>query len=453
MARIVIIGAGLTGISTAYHLEQCGFFDYALFEKEATGGGLCRSISQDGFTFDYTGHLLHASDNYFYELIQKIVGLDAMNIIDRRSFIFSHDVYTKYPFQINLHGLPIEVIVECITGFVARKTNAHPHSFTDWVKAQFGDGIAKHFFFPFQEKIFAYDINKITASWTGRFVPSTSLEQMLHGSLADQTQGNIGYNARFLYPKKGGIFSWVQTFAQQLQQPIITNHCVKTIDMRQKMVTFTNGHSEPYELLISTMPLDTLLSHVHERSSVSFKSAQAHLKCNRVINFNLGINHPHLSDKHWVYFPEKKYPFYRLGFWHNFSEHMVPPGHSSLYGEFSYLDKSPQWVNDTLRQSIDAVKKLFTIASPDIVTEKIITISHAYVIYDHWREKYLPLLLDRLVEEQIYSIGRYGAWKYASMQEAVLDGKQIAHEMLQQLDMMLPPLKPTSIIKEFHAHE
>ncbi len=132
---------------------------------------------------------------------------------------------------------------------------------------------------------------------------------------------------------------------------------------------------------------------------------------------------------------------------------MVPSGHSSLYGEFSYIEKSSAWVTETLQQSLDAVKTLFTITTRDIVTEKIITIPHAYVIYDHWREKHLPLLLDRLATEHIYSVGRYGAWKYASMQEAVLDGKQIAQQTLKDLALLLPPIKPTAIIKEFHAHE
>lgn len=65
MAEVVIIGAGLTGISTAYHFEHYGFDDYILFEKESMPGGLCRSIMQDGFTFDYTGHLLHINNPMF----------------------------------------------------------------------------------------------------------------------------------------------------------------------------------------------------------------------------------------------------------------------------------------------------------------------------------------------------------------------------------------------------
>lgn len=440
MASVVIIGAGLTGISTAYHLEQNGFFDYSIFEKESEIGGLCRSANQDGFTFDYTGHLLHASDAYFYSLLKKIVGLDALNVIDRRSYIYSHNTYTDYPFQINLHGLPADVIVECITGFINRTSNPNPRSFAQWVHAHFGAGLAKHFFFPYQEKIFAYDLKQLTASWTSRFVPPTSLEQMLYGSLSKQKEKKIGYNARFLYPKKGGIASWINQFATQLNQSITIDHCVKKIDTRTKTVTFSSGHNEPYEILISTLPLKTMLSLLTEKSSGSLKNAARNLECNQVINFNIGVNYPNLSDKHWIYFPEKKYPFYRLGFWHNFSVEMAPPGMSSLYGEFAHMHKSKEWIDQTVKQSIEKVKKLFNIPSSSIVTQKIMHIPHAYVIYDQWREKNLPKLLHRLREDNIYSIGRYGAWKYASMQEAVLDGKEIAQTIYNHFAQKIKPI-------------
>ena len=121
MAKVVIIGAGLTGISTAYYLEKHNFFDYIMVEKDDSIGGLCRSVYHDGFTFDYTGHLLHASDTGFRQLIHDVIGIDTLNSIIRRSYIYSHESYSKYPFQINLYGLPSDVIAECIEGFVRRK--------------------------------------------------------------------------------------------------------------------------------------------------------------------------------------------------------------------------------------------------------------------------------------------------------------------------------------------
>ena len=432
-STIVIIGAGPTGLSAAYHCEQAGFFDYQLFEKDATTGGLCRSLYQDGFTFDYTGHLLHINDAYFAQFITQVIGLDNFHQINRRSFIYSHGVYTHYPFQVNLHGLPQDVIIECIEGFINRPTyRSNPRSFYQWAVRMFGIGIAKHFFFPYQRKIFAYDIKKLSTSWTGRFVPSTSLKQMLKGALqAPDPISSLGYNSQFLYPAKGGISFWVNKLAEALHKPIHINHEVTEVDMAQKTVTFANGNRISYSHLISTMPLDVLLYKLKEPARVHIKRATNHLLCNAVVNFNLGIQRENISDKHWIYFPEKAFAFYRIGFPHNFAPSAVPAGCSSLYGEIAYLPHRSTPVKKLLDASLYQVKRLLNVKDADIATDLIITIPHAYVIYNHWRDKNINKILAALADYNIYSVGRYGAWKYASMQEALLDGKAIAQQLLQ----------------------
>lgn len=454
MARIVIIGAGLTGLSAAYHLEKKGFFDYHLFEKEADIGGLCGSVEQDGFTFDFTGHLLHIGDPYFRQLIEQLVGFENLNAITRRSFIYSQETYTRYPFQINLFGLPVKTIADCIEGYVQRKKKTHPLFFKEWVLAHFGSGFAKYFFYPYQKKIFACDLRTLTADWTGRFVPSTSLEQIIQGALTDSGDEAIGYNAQFFYPKQGGIIAWVKQLASALQQPIYTQCTVTSIDIKQKIVTFADGHIQPYDHLISSMPLDRLLGVLQEPSDSSLASAAAHLQCNSVINFNLGIARPDVSDKHWIYFPEPEIPFYRLGFPHNFAASMAPAHCSSLYGEFAYIKKSSRWIQHQLKQSLHATKKILSLSDSDIITQKIMHISHAYVIYDRWRQKNLPMLLKRLADANIYSVGRYGEWKYASMQEAVLDGKKIAEQLIilpATKSWIAPELSDTEKGKEIHS--
>ena len=255
MAKVVIIGAGLTGISTAYYLEKNNFFDYLMVEKDDSIGGLCRSIYHDGFTFDYTGHLLHVSDPDFRQLIGDVVGIETLNSIIRRSYIYSHESYTKYPFQVHLYGLPTEVIAECIEGFAARKKSKKKlQAFYDFVLENFGKGLAKHFFFPYQKKIFAYNLKKLTSSWMGRFVPSTSLQQMIEGALKDAPpESSIGYNAHFYYPKQGGIQTWVLKLAHTLKNPIRINHAVKTIDALKKQIIFHNNESESYDILINTI--------------------------------------------------------------------------------------------------------------------------------------------------------------------------------------------------------
>jgi protoporphyrinogen oxidase len=433
MARIVIIGAGLTGLSAAYHLEQKGFFDYELFEKESISGGLCRSVTKDGFTFDYTGHLLHINDDYFRSFIEKVVGFDQFNVIHRRSFVYSQNTFTKFPYQINLFGLPADTIAECIEGYVTRnRSSKNQKTFMNWTLSNFGAGFARHFFYPYQGKIFAYDVEKLTASWTGRFVPQTSLKQIIQGAVQEAGEEPVGYNAQFFYPKQGGIMAWVHKIADHLIKPIKTEFCVEKIDLKRRIVHFTNGHSERYESLINTMPLDTFLRLTKETSATNLKHALNHLKCNSVVNFNLGINKPNISDKHWVYFPETKYPFYRIGFSHNFASSMAPADCSSLYGEFAHINKSPEWIEQTLATSLAQTKQWLGLDDTDIITQKILNISHAYVIYDAWRDRNLPKLHEQLAELDVHSVGRYGAWKYSSMQEAVLDGKSIAHALIMQ---------------------
>lgn len=457
----MILGAGLTGLSAGYHLEKNGFYNYKIFEKESQIGGLCKSAYQDGFTFDYTGHLLHISDPYFKNLIEDIFGFNNLNKIIRKSFIYSHNTYTPYPYQINLHGLPSEVIADCIEGFVTRNTKHHKanktkkaHSYYQWVLKNFGAGLGKHFFFPYQQKIFDYDVRKITDNWTGRFVPKTSLRKIIEGSICqnkENTQEKIGYNSQFFYPKKQGIFSWVKKLAQKLYNPIHTNFCAQEINMRNKTITFKNGHIEPFETLITTLPLDILLKSLKEPASLSLKNKSSKLLCNSVVNFNLGIFSPQNFDKHWIYFPETQYPFYRMGFYHNFSAAMAPKGCSALYGEFSYVKKSKKFVQEKLEHSLKHAKKLLKINNNDILTQKIITIPRAYVIYDFWRDTHINSIHKRLNEQSIHSIGRYGQWKYSSMQEAIFDGKLAVEKIIDKL-IFDKDKKYWHIIPELEAH-
>jgi UDP-galactopyranose mutase len=109
----VIIGAGPTGLSAAYHLGEQSL----LIEQQDTVGGWCRSIEEAGFTFDYAGHIMFTKDEYVLKLYEMLLG-DNMHWQDREAWVYSKKVYTRYPFQGALYGLPPEVIKECIMGAI-----------------------------------------------------------------------------------------------------------------------------------------------------------------------------------------------------------------------------------------------------------------------------------------------------------------------------------------------
>src|SRR6266487_6398890 len=144
---ILIVGAGLAGLSTAFHLGK--HLPCRVIEKEKESGGLCRSYCVDGFTFDMTGHLLHFRKAEIKALIESLLP-NALEKHTRRSFIYSHRTYTEYPFQVNTYGLPPEVVRECLLGFIATLTNPsttppEDRSFKAWILENLGEGMARHF--------------------------------------------------------------------------------------------------------------------------------------------------------------------------------------------------------------------------------------------------------------------------------------------------------------------
>jgi protoporphyrinogen oxidase len=439
MTKVVILGAGLTGLSSAIHLEEKNFYDYKVFEKEDIPGGLCRSISDNGFTYDFTGHLLHLKTDYgknFVETLTKNSSLDEkFNLIPRRSFIYSNNTYTNYPFQTNLFGLPTSTISQCIEGYLKRKTYIKkPKNFYEWVLKYFGSGIGKHFLFPYNTKLYSFNPKKLLHSWTGRFVPQTNLKSMLDGALKESSQ-KIGYNSMFYYPKTGGINYLPNQMSKKIKNTIHTKYVAEKIDLKNKTILFENGHEEKFEILINTIPLNKLLSITKTKSNTSFSQAKNKLICSSVLNFNIGVNVENVSQKHWMYFPEKKYTFYRIGFWNNFSKSLVAKNCSAIYGEFSYHKNqtTTKQVNNLVQKAKKQFLDHFGLNKNNIVNEKTLDIHHAYAIYDSWREKNLKKLHTTLQSESIFSIGRYGEWKYSSMEDAILDGQKTAFKILEQI--------------------
>ena len=109
----VVLGAGPTGLAAAYHLGEGSL----LLEKGGTVGGWCRSIEDKGFTFDYAGHIMFSNDPYVLDLYEKLLG-DNVHWQNREAWIYSKEVYTRYPFQGALYGLPPDVLKECLIGAI-----------------------------------------------------------------------------------------------------------------------------------------------------------------------------------------------------------------------------------------------------------------------------------------------------------------------------------------------
>jgi protoporphyrinogen oxidase len=429
---VLILGGGLAGLSTAYHLGRLGASSRLVVEARDTVGGTAGSQRVSGFTFDYTGHLLHLHDPYGRDFILDLLK-DNVASHERRAWIFSQGAYTRYPFQANTRGLPPVTVLECVAGFLDTVHRPRPLAkdpdFLSWSRATFGDGVTRRFMKPYNEKLWQTPLSRMTTEWQGRFVPKPAAAEVLYGALTDQNR-LFGYNASFRYPVRGGIQSLPDALAARLEPGVVrTGARVESVDLREKVAVVAGLGEVRYERLVNTLPLNQFLD-IASPLPAEVKDARRRLRWNTVWNLNLGVARAGVTDKHWIYFPEKKYPFYRVGSATNFSSALAPAGHSSLYVEVSRPGGARVDVKKLEASVLSGLRDCGLLRRSDELSARAwMPVSVGYVVYDFARTPAVTAIFRHLGKSGIESIGRYGGWKYSFMEETILDGKRCAQRL------------------------
>lgn len=427
--NVIVIGCGLAGLGAIWSLKNKNI-NFVAFEKESRPGGLCRTEKQNQFLFDYTGHLLHFRDKMFSEIVFSKMS-DKLDQRKRNAWIYSQKTYTRYPFQANLYGLPIDTVVECIYEYGRQHFNVNKKDYTDfedWIYSNYGSGIAKHFMIPYNKKIYKTNPGELAWDCAGRFLPQSDLKLLLKGALVSNSS-ELGYNATFHYPVIGGIETLVDALANGID--IRCNENVETIDIPSSTVITNKGNAIQFDYIIATQPLPELVNSV--RGDINeCKHLAKELNYVSVLNINIGLK-GNLDDKHWVYIPEEKYDFHRIGFPHNFSKAMAPQGHSSIYIEVSYKASQKINKNSIVEKSINDLVDIGIVSRrDDIVAVKILDIPFGYVIFDKKRDSIVTQIHRIMENKQIICAGRFGSWEYQSMEDSFMDGYRKTEKILQK---------------------
>jgi UDP-galactopyranose mutase len=451
----VVIGAGPTGLSAAYHLGE----DCVLLEQHDRVGGWCRSIEDGGFTFDHAGHIMFSNDPYVHELYQKLVG-DNVHWQDREAWIYSHGVYTRYPFQGALYGLPPQVVTECLMGAIEARMQAAAapangrgpqdccadgvleatcetgisasapvarESMRQFIYRVWGKGIAKHFAIPYNEKLWAVSLDEMETSWLGGRVPLPNLEEMIAGAVAPVAKP-MGPNARFGYVLRGGFQALMDGFLPHLRGELHLGARVVRVSGKRHSVTLSSGETLPYRELISTMPLPLLVRALGDEVPDDVAAAASGLRSVSVRCVNLGVGRDSVTDKHWIYYPEDTV-FHRIFVQGNASPHCNPPGGFGLTCEITHSPHKPLPCDGDalIQRCVEDCRRVGLLRADDpIRVANQVELPYAYVVYDHARESRVARIREWLERRDIHSVGRYGAWEYYNSDHAFLAGRDAA---------------------------
>jgi protoporphyrinogen oxidase len=420
---VAVLGAGLTGMAAAFHLERAGVA-HRIFERREIPGGHVITREDSGYRFDVTGHLLHLRDPETRALALSWIGDDWLEI-QRRSMIWSSGTYTRYPFQANTFGLPPTVAYECLHGFLQAHYAAEkppPQNFEEFCLQHFGEGISRHFMIPYNTRLWGVHPSEITADWCSRFVPLPRLEDVLAGAVGLNDR-ELGYNVRFVYPRLG-IGALSSGLARAVPQ-VELGRAPRTVDWQRRELVF-DGETVRYDALISSAPLPVLLGLCAGLPG-PVAAAAARLRCTHLYYLDVALNGPCNKPLHWVYVPEAKYPFYRVGCYSNFSPAMAPPGKANLYVELA--DRSEPDMQKLLPEVAAGLVEMGLIDVPEAVRfARLRRVDHAYVIFDHAYFGSLEVIRPFLASAGIVSAGRYGGWNYSAMEDALRFGRSASDE-------------------------
>jgi protoporphyrinogen oxidase len=427
----VIIGGGLTGLVAGEQLQRADVTT-AVFEREAEPGGACRSVEADGFIFDYTGHLLHVARAETEAYLDELGIWHGLAIHRRRAAVVIGGRSTPYPVQINTHGLTPEVRRDCLLGFVrawASTDGDEARDFRGWVLERFGEGLARHFFFPYNSKLYRAEPEELSLDWVGRYVPKPKLEEVVDGALGLH-DSEVGYNATFRYPQRGGIRLLPDSVAKRVTGLQLEREMVR-VHLGERWLELADGERVAWRHLLSTISLPALMDRIIDELPGEVADARRSLRWVRVLNLALGVAGEAPSREHWLYFPDPALPFYRVGFPSNHGV-LAPDGHHTVSVEVS-LDPDGGDVNELAGAAERALIDTRLLDPGLVRVRRVTVIDPAYVVFDHPRREAVALLRAFLRDRGVTLAGRWAEWKYSAMEDAILDGMRAARSLCRSL--------------------
>ncbi|MGQ9653111.1 MAG: protoporphyrinogen/coproporphyrinogen oxidase [Thermodesulfobacteriota bacterium] len=418
--RIVILGAGVSGLSVAYHLDRPAL----LYEAALEPGGMCRTVKAGDYLLDMGVHTLFTSDPYVSSLYERLLE-GRLNSQQSVAQIHHDGRYVDFPLQTNLWQLPARSRRLFLEGVRKERERVRVvRNYQDWLVSSFGQPMAEAFMIPYNRKKYGVDLALLDAAPFAAKNPVPSLEEMEAGAQGPLRR-SYGHNPRWRYPSQGGFQALVNSLVGHISKDIRISCGIQatSISCLRRTLVLAEGTEEPYDLLVSTIPLDRLVAMIHGLpEDLKSKTKGLSHKGIRIISF--GVAGPPTVTFHWAYYADPDIPFLRLSIPSRFAQDLAPPGHHLIQAEVTDDGADMESVEDAL------VKVRALRDKRSVVFRHSMVIPHAYPHQALGQRPALERLLAGLGNYGIHCLGRLGTWSYLDADQCILQGKRVAQAVL-----------------------
>ena len=435
--HIVIVGAGPCGIACGLELQRLGHEGWALFERSDVPGGCASSVvDAAGFTWDKGGHVVFSHFGEFDRLLDEALG-DDVHEHERSSFVLAGGRWVPYPFQNNLRHLHPEDTYDCLLGLIDAPGANGAEDFGTWMEQTFGEGITRRFMRPYNTKVWATPPSSMSAGWIAERVSVVDHRRALRNALLGLDDVGWGPNNTFRFPRTGGTGEIYRRLAARLDGHLRYEVELVGLDTERRVARFSDGSSEEYDALVSTMPVDRLVALIDD-CPTEIRNAAATLEHNGVWVVGVGCERALADDRSWLYFADPEVPFYRVTNFAKYAAANVPHGDTTRYSSYltetSYSAHRPGNRDELEGSVVDSLVGTGLIdETVPIVSVHTIDVDYAYPIPTLGRDAALAVVQPWLMEHDVYSRGRFGSWRYeiGNMDHAAKMGIDVARLLVE----------------------
>ena len=420
MDKIIIMGAGISGLGAGYSLRRKGI-SAILLEKDFTYGGLCGNFEIDGFRFDRFVHFSFSNN----EKVNELFSLSSPDIISHipNPYNIYNGKWIKHPAQNNLYPLSEEEKRRIVADFRNRPQISDINNisnYEEWLRLQYGNYFAEHFPMAYTRKYWMCEARDLEIKWIGSRLYQPSIEEVLLGCQSADTP--VAYYAKEMRnPQKGGFKTFMKALVKDLDIRF-QSEVVEIFPLR-KTVRTSVGEVYQYDKLISSLPLPEVLKLINDVPT-EVKNAGNQLRYTCGYQVSVGLKTKNIPPYLWWYIYDEDILSARVYSPSLKSSDNVPEGCSSLQLEI-YCEQNRYTREELLEKSVDKLIALDIIKKDDILFIDVRFEKYANVIFDHNIYKSREIVRDYLASIGIETIGRFGEWDYLWSDQSLLSGFQL----------------------------
>ena len=420
----MVLGAGPAGIGAGLALRQGA----VVLERQKSVAGLCRSLEISGALFDLGGHSFHTPHPAVRDLVFRALPMEEQG---RQARCSVGGALIPYPFQKHFRALPWRSVVRECAGGLAQAGGGDAADFESYLTTRFGEGIARRFLLPYNRKLWGENLARLSPEWAAERVAA-----------ADGSTGTLAWtggkrapledDTRVAYPARGGFGEIFHALARGLAN-LRLGTGVRRIDVRARRVTTEDGESLPFDRLISTLPIPSLLKRIGGVPA-GLKEATERLEARALKLLFLVIDRPVETEVQRIYTADSESPVHKIVINHNSSDSLRARPRHGISGEMAYASgEPPPDSEDALRRFLEYLRGIELVRAGDRVVEtRAIDVPHGYPVPSIARERVVAALKDWLFASGIATVGRFGEWAYINSDEALVRGWDAALETGQE---------------------